>query len=265
VSWHHGDPIPQRPWNRWLLGPRGASGLVVLGARIAAAAQRDLGWPAERLAIVPGVVDVDFFAPRPASAAVRGELGLGGADRVVGLVARLQPHRRVDLLLDAFERARRNAPGLRLVIVGRGTRARQVLDEPVERRGLQGAVIRAGYRTADYRDVLSLFDALVFLVPGSDGSCRAALEAMALEIPVIASPRGILPDLVGDGETGRIVAEDPDALAAALVEVWRDPERWRALGKAARRRVVERHALPLAAERLERFYSGLVGAFPIKG
>jgi glycosyltransferase involved in cell wall biosynthesis len=258
ASWHHGDPVPDRFWNRWLLGPRGAHGLVVLGERVADAARRELGWSAQQVAVVPGSVDAERFAPRPPSEAMRREIGLGAEERVVGLVARLQRHRRVDLLLEAFERARRAAPALRLVVVGRGTHAREVLDEPVAARGLGSAVIRAGYRGADYRDVLSLFDALVFLVPGSDGSCRAVLEAMALEIPVIAAARGVLPDTVADGETGRIVAEDPDALAEVLVDLWRDPGRWRALGKAGRRRVLERHTPELAAERLEAFYAGLV-------
>jgi glycosyltransferase involved in cell wall biosynthesis len=258
ASWHHGDPIPDRFWNRWLLGPRGPHGLVVLGERVAAAARRELGWPEARVAVVPGSVDAERFAPRPRLAALRRELGLGVTERVIGLVARLQPHRRVDLLLEAFERALGEAPELRLVVVGRGTRAREVLEQPVAARGLGANVIRAGYRGADYRDVLALFDALVFLVPGSDGSCRAVLEAMALEIPVIASPRGVLPDTVVDGETGRIVPEDPDALAAAFVDLRREPERWRALGKAARRRVLERHTPALAAERLESLYSRLV-------
>ena len=255
VSWHHGDLIPKHFWNRWLLGPRGAHGLVVLGERIAVAARGQLGWPDARVAVVPGSVDAERFAPRPPSAAVRREFGLTGGERIIGLVARLQPHRRVDLVLDAFQRALRAAPELRLVVVGRGTRAREVLEQPVAQRGLGASVIRAGYRAKDYRDVLSLFDALVFLVPGSDGSCRAVLEAMALEIPVIASPRGVLPETVGDDETGRIVPEDARSLADVFVDLSRDPSRWRELGKAARARILERHSLPLAAERLERFYT----------
>jgi len=257
VSWHHGDPIPRRIWNRALLGPRGADGLVVLGDRIAEAARSELGWPAARVAVVPGSVDAERFAPRAPSEVARRELGLSGEERVIGLVARLQRHRRVELLLEAFERARQSAPALRLVVVGRGTHARQVLDEPLAARGLQNVVIRAGYRGDDYRDVLSLFDALVFLVPGSDGSCRAVLEAMSLEIPVIASPRGVLPETVVDGETGRVVPEDPTALADAFVDVWREPARWKALGKAARRRVLEHHTPALVAERLEHFYAQL--------
>jgi glycosyltransferase involved in cell wall biosynthesis len=262
VSWHHGDAIPPRPWNRWLFGPRAAAGLVVLGERVARAAHERLGWPEERIAIVPGCVDPERYAPREPSQLVRSEFGLHGGERVIGVVARLQPHRRMELLLEAFERARRSAPALRLLVIGRGTRARDVLDEPVARRGLSQLVLRAGYRAEDYREVLALFDALAFVVPGSDGSCRAVLEAMAQEIPVIASERGVLPETVADGETGRVIPEDPDAWAEAFVDLWRAPERWRALGKAARRRVLERHTPALAAERLEQLYARILGAAP---
>lgn len=260
ASWHTGGPIPRRPWNRLLYGPRGADGLVVLSEGIAGAARAALGGSPLRVAVVPGCVDADRFRPRERSPELAASLGLQPGQRVVGLVARLQPHRRVELLLDAFERALTEAPGLRLVVVGRGTRAKQVLEDPVRERGLERAVLRAGYRREDYRDVLALFDALVFLVPGSDGSCRAVLESMSMEVPTIASRRGILPETVQDGETGRLVDEDPDALAAALLDLWRDPSGWRTRGKAARRRILARHTTALLAERLECFYEELLGA-----
>jgi glycosyltransferase involved in cell wall biosynthesis len=243
ASWHHGDPIPNRPWNRALYGPRGTAALMVLSERIAAQASALLGQPRRRVAVAPGVVDTAVFAPRTRDPAVRAALGLTAEERVLGVVARLQPHRRFELLLEAFRRARERAPSLRLVVVGRGTRAREVLDAPVERLALGAAVVRAGYRRDDYRDVLSQFDALVFLVPGSDGSCRAVLEAMALGIPTIASRRGVLPELVVEGETGSVVDEDADALAARFVEVWRDCAAWERRGKAARQRALERYSL----------------------
>jgi len=259
ASWPHGDPIPAGVWNRWLYGPRGCDGLVVLSERLAADARTRFGGDPARVAAVPGVVDAARFAPRAASASLRAELGLAPGQRVIGLIARLQPHRRVELILEAFVRALRDAPGLRLLVVGRGTRARQVLEEPVARLGLGSAVIRAGYRRGDYQDVLALLDALVFVVPGSDGSCRAVLETMAMEIPTIASRRGVLPETVADGETGVLCAETPESLAAAFTDLWRDPARWQARGKAARRRIVEGHGVELQAERLEWHYGRVLG------
>ncbi len=258
-SWHRGEPLPARWWSRWLLGPGGADGLVVLSEALRDAACVELGWPPGRVAVVPGCVDTERFRPRPPAGTVRKELGLGEQERAVGLVARLQPHRRVELLLEALVRARPRAPQLRLVVIGRGTRARQVLDEPVARLGLDDVVIRAGYRRDDYLETLSVLDGLIFLVPGSDGSCRAVLEAMAMGLPVISTRRGVLPETVLDGVTGRLVDEDPDAIADALVDLALDPRGWGERGERGRRRALERHTVPAAVERLEQLYAALAG------
>jgi glycosyltransferase involved in cell wall biosynthesis len=265
ASWHRGHPIPTRSWNRLRLGPRGAHGLAVLSHGIAEQARTGLGWPAERVGVLPGVVDTQVFAPRDAPLGLRAELGLEPEARVLGIVARLQPHRRYELLLEAFRRAHSEAPALRLVVVGRGTRAREVLEAPVARLGLADAVVQAGYRRDDFRDVMALFDSLVFLVPGSDGSCRAVLEAMAMGIPTITSRRELLPEIVEDGVTGVLVDEDPDRLSEAFLGLWREPERAAARGKAARERALARYRVELHAERLERFYSGLVDSEPASG
>jgi glycosyltransferase involved in cell wall biosynthesis len=260
ASWPHGDPIPGGFWNRWLYGPLGCDGLAVLSEALAADTRARLGATPDRVAVVPGVVDASGFAPRAAPRVLREELGLRPDQRVIGMVARLQPHRRVELVLQALALALREAPALRLLVVGRGTRARQVLEEPVARLGLGEAVVRAGYRRDDFRDTVALFDALVFLVPGSDGSCRAVLETMSMEIPTIASRRGVLPATVADGVTGVLCDETPESLAAAFVDLWREPARWQGRGKAARSRILENHTVALQAERLERLYRSRVQA-----
>ncbi len=257
-TWSHGDLLARGFWNRWLYGPRGCDGLTVLSERLAEDARARVGGRRERVGVVPGVVDASRFAPRAALDTLRREFGLGSDQRVVGLVARLQPHRQVELILQALALARKQAPGLRLLVVGRGTRAREVLDAPIARLGLEPAVVRAGYRRDDYLDTLALMDALVFLVPGSDGSCRAVLETMSMEIPTIASRRGVLPETVASGETGVLCDETPESLAVAYDDLWREPARWQARGKAARRRILEHHTIALQAERLERFYRSLL-------
>src|SRR5262249_29156273 len=123
ASWTHGEPIPRRPWNRWLYGPRGSDGVAVLTEKLAA---DTCEWLRSPLGMISGVVDTARFAPRARRSEVRESLGIKPEQRVIGLVARLQPHRRVDLILDALARVRTEAPQLRLLVVGRGTRARQV-------------------------------------------------------------------------------------------------------------------------------------------
>ena len=256
AGWTHGDPIPRRPWNRWLYGPAGCDGVAVLCERLAEDTRAWLGGPPSRVGVVSGVVDTARFAPRVRRADLRESLGLKPEQRVIGLVARLQPHRRVDLILEALSRALATAPNLRLLVVGRGTRARQVLEDPVQKLGLDAAVIRAGYLRGDeYLDVLAQLDALVYLVPGSDGSCRAALEAMSLGVAAIASRRGALPDLLG--ETALYCDERPGELAAAFTSVARDPAAWSARGEAAQQHAREQFAIEAYAARSEAFYAGV--------
>jgi glycosyltransferase involved in cell wall biosynthesis len=81
---------------------------------------------------------------------------------------------------------------------------------------------------------------------------------MSMEIPVISSRREILPETVLDGVTGRVVEEETEALAEAFVELAHDPESWRARGRAARLRALERHRIDSQVERLEDFYGRLL-------
>src|SRR5205823_6005938 len=84
--------------------------------------------------------------------------------------------------------------------------------------------------------VLAAADCFALMAPGSDDSCRAALEAMAAARPVVARALGALPETIVHGETGLLLEDDrPEAVAAALREVLADRARARAMGAAGRR------------------------------
>jgi glycosyltransferase involved in cell wall biosynthesis len=85
----------------------------------------------------------------------------------------------------------------------------------------------------DYPRALACFDLKVFLVPGSDGTCRAVREAMAMGIPVVSSRRGILPEIVRDGQDGLVVDDDVEPLAAAITRLAADPALRARMGQAA--------------------------------
>jgi glycosyltransferase involved in cell wall biosynthesis len=71
----------------------------------------------------------------------------------------------------------------------------------------------------------------------SEGLGSAALFAMSLEIPVIASRVGGLPEIVEHGETGLLVENDPECFAAAMRQLRDDPETCHAMGRKARLRI----------------------------
>jgi glycosyltransferase involved in cell wall biosynthesis len=78
------------------------------------------------------------------------------------------------------------------------------------------------------------------------------MEAMSLEVPVVATRVGALHELVEDGVEGRLVPPgDPAALAGAMEEMLADPERLAAAGGAARRKVLAQFTVDRVARETE--------------
>ena len=154
---------------------------------------------------------------------------------VGGVVARMQTHRRFPELIEGFAKVARHDPGLHLVVLGRGTRQEQVAKKPATQSGVSEQIHFPGYiEPAEYPAILPNFDALIFLVPGSDGTCRAVREAQACGVPLITSSRGLLPELMAPGESGLLLSDDaPDQLAEAIPSLRADPPRRAALARGA--------------------------------
>lgn len=188
----------------------------------------------------------------------RATLGVPEDAFLIGVVARLQAHRRFDLLFEAMRRLARSRPEARLVLFGRGTRAEEVVGGPVRALGLEPFVVRAGYRTEDYARLLAAMDVVTYLVPGSDGTCRALREAAALGRPLVGTRRGAIAEIIVDGVTGLLVDETAPALAAAWAALAEDPARRRALGEAARRDARARFAPEVLGGFTECFYEAIV-------
>ncbi|MCC7139392.1 MAG: glycosyltransferase family 4 protein [Planctomycetes bacterium] len=231
---------------------RAAAAVVVFGAGPAATLQR-AGVAPERVVVLAPPLDVDRVrrGATDVAAARAGFLAPPGA-LVVGLVARVQPHRRFDLLWDALALLRDRGASVFAVVVGRGTSFHDVAREPVARRRLEDRVRFAGYlRGSAYASALAAFDAQLLLVPGSDPTVRALREGMALGVPSVVTRLGLLPDLVEHGRTGLVVDDAPAALADALARLAADPQARAAMGVAAAARAETSFALGRVAERLE--------------
>ena len=154
--------------------------------------------------------------------------------KVVTHISNFRPVKRIDLVLAIFDRIRRAVPA-RLLLVGDGPEvgtayrvARELGISPlVHVIGAQEEVV----------SLLSVSD--LFLLPSSQESFGlAALEAMACEVPVVASRVGGLPEVIEDGVSGFLhPPEAIDAMAASGIELLTNPSRHRAIGEAACLRV----------------------------
>lgn len=205
--------------------------------------------------------------PEPAAAdahrareALRAELHLGPESLLIGLTARIQPGRRWTLAWDVMARLARRHPDWHLCVLGRPDEGvfDRVCRRPLAERGITHRVHFLGYRRdeAYYRALLA-FDAFLFLVPGSDVTCRALREAMGLGLPVATTDLGFLPEIVDHGRTGVVAPAEASRLADALETVVRDIGLRERLGRGASDHAARHWQASQAARTLTGHYTEL--------
>jgi glycosyltransferase involved in cell wall biosynthesis len=203
------------------------------------------GVKANKVSMIRNGIDLRPFDR--ASAVVRQELGWD-ADRIVGFVGRLSREKGADIFLDAAAHVLAQCPDTKFVVAGDGP-DRAELDALIDKLGIRGHVCMLGR----CNDMPALYASLDIMVSASrlEGLPIAILEGMASRLPLVATAVGEVPTVIQDGRTGVLApAEDPEALAAAIVELLRDPAKRGRLGAAARQLVEDE----FSAERMTAEY-----------
>jgi glycosyltransferase involved in cell wall biosynthesis len=216
--------------------------------------------PRDKFAVVPLGFDLSAFLVADAARAdrrrvLRAELGIAEDARLVTLVARLVPIKRVDRFLRVANLLR-EAPDVTFMIVGDGE-LRDRLRAAPEARALGDRVLWAGFR----RDMPGVYFASDVVVQTSDneGTPVALIEAQAAGVPVVSTAVGGVRSAVLDGETGRIVAvDDDDAMAGAIRAYLDDPIRRHEHGARGRRHAEATFTLRELVLTLDRLYRGLL-------
>jgi len=199
------------------------------------------GLDERRVHVVHNGVDLVRFQPMPARDA-KIKLGYDPDEPLLGVFGRLSSEKGQRVAVEAMFLVAKDYPDARLALVGEGD-DRKDLETFAEALGIRGNVVFTGF-VQDVREMMSACD--IVLVPSSrgEGFGLAAVEAMALARPVIASEQGGLPEIVASGETGLLVPpNDPQALAEATCRLLADPVLAAQMGARGRKRVEARFAL----------------------
>jgi glycosyltransferase involved in cell wall biosynthesis len=213
----------------------------------------------EHIAVIPYGFELDAFAAHPrGGGAFRRSLGIPERAKLVGAVGRLVPIKNLPLLLEAAALARQQQPDIHVVLVGIGELHKE-LEARVADLGMTGAVTFAGWQ-ADLPSVYADLDAVV-ISSDNEGTPVTLIEAMAAGCPVVATRVGGVPDLIADGETGRLVPpRDREALAAALLALLADPQRTGQMASAARQSVLARYQVQRLVGDVDALYQELLRA-----
>jgi len=186
--------------------------------------------------LIPPAIDPVFWRrPQQATRRSRERSADDGPLRLVA-VGRLEWQKGYEWLLVALRRIVDDGIDAHLTIIGGGGHMR-ALGFAVHDLGLDRRVtVAGGVPRAEVRQLLSGADVFVHGAV-TEGFCNAVLEAQAMELPVITTDAGGLPENVSDGVTGLIVPRrDPGAMAAAIRRLAEDPGLRRRLGAAGRER-----------------------------
>jgi glycosyltransferase involved in cell wall biosynthesis len=232
---------------------------IVACSETAARSHVALGYDARRIVVVPNGVDAARFRPDPAArAAVRREAGVPEGAPLVGLLARVHPDKDHAAFLAVARLVRDQRPDAVFLLCGAGTdRPDGPVGSLLHATGLRPVFRLLGPRT-DPERVLAALD-VHLLTSRTEAFPNAVAEAMACGVPCVSTDAGDAREIVG--EAGLVPgARTPEALAGAVLRLLdlEPPER-RALGDAARARVLERYDLATVARRFLDVQRGAAG------
>lgn len=238
--------------DRWTL-PRHDAVLCVsedLHQRCAA-----LGVAPDKLWLVPNAIDTQEFSRRAPAASVALRADMPGGRILIGAVGRLSEEKGFELLIQAVERLVAEGLDLELWIAGEGDR-RSALEAQIAASPCAARLRLLGFRS-DTRELFEAFD-LFCLSSLREGLPNVVLEAMALEVPVLATRCGGMQAFARDAEDALLCAPaSVEALMDGLRRLATDVALRSSLARAARQRIEAEFSFEQRMRRVLDIYCGL--------
>ncbi len=227
---------------------KGVSSVHFLGEALKRRAVERGFSPRSSHVLIPPSIDIDYFSP-PTGERKRGEPRL----RILS-VGRMTWEKGYEHAMAAIAKLRDRGVDMEYRVIGDGPLMEGLCFQRY-RLGLEGVVTFLGAMDRSrVREEMRACD-LFLHASVSEGFCNSVLEAQAMEIPVVCSDAGGLPENVEDGVTGKVVPRrDAEALAEALARLAMDPPLRARLGKAGRRRVVQHFDMASRVAQFEEWY-----------
>ncbi|MBY0523240.1 MAG: glycosyltransferase family 4 protein [Gemmataceae bacterium] len=214
------------------------------------------GVAADRCLLIENGIDTTEYARTQGRADARQRLNIPAQRLVIGAVGRLSPEKGFDILIRATHQLLNRGMDVELHVIGEGD------DEARLRRLIQELGIEERCRLQGFHSELRPFyEAMDVFVLSSlrEGLPNVVLEAMAMEVPVIATAVAGVPRLIQDGCNGVLIPpRECEPLLEALARLLDDPQCREALSKAGRQTVETRYSFDQRTRRLQQVYDQLL-------
>lgn len=199
-----------------------------------------LARPENVVHIPNGVGPMNFLSRTETRTALEQKIGRALPDQLIGTIANFYPTKGLPYLLAAIHEVRRADPNIVSVIIGDGAE-RPHLESLIERNNLGNTVLLAGAlpNAAQY---LKAFD--LFVLPSvKEGWPYAILEAMAAEVPIVATRVGGIPEMLEPDRGFLVPSADQTALTNAITHALENPTQAAATASRAHQTVAHEFAL----------------------
>lgn len=202
-----------------------------------------------KLIMIPSRCDTDLFDPARWIAArqqVRKEYGIAPEQWLVSFVGRVEPAKGAIELLEALAQVKE----IQALLIGTVPQP-EVIGQILQAASMSNRVKLVGpIPHEQIPRYLSASD--IFVLPSKhDAIPRVVLEAMAMELPVVGSSIGGIPEAIDDGSNGLLLKENTgDEIAHVFRRAMSNHHEFEAMGAAARRYVLENHSFKPLVTRL---------------
>jgi glycosyltransferase involved in cell wall biosynthesis len=244
-------------------------GLIALDKRVARGFDRviavsrkierqliDAGVPADKIRMLHNAIVVERYRRTGRRGVLAEVIGRPVPSPVIASIGRLSIEKGHADLINAIDLVKRRGRDVSLVLIGDGPE-RPKLIQQINALGLQGTVHLPGYMQEPQR-FLEEVDLMV-LPSHTEGLPNAALEALLMEVPVLATRVGGTPEVITDGETGRLVpSHSPEALAGGILDFIADSEAWMRMARRGKDMVAANFDFLARTRKLQVIYEELM-------
>ena len=188
------------------------------------------------------------------SRALAESLGMDKEHLWVGIVARMEPVKGVDIFLQAALKLLETRRNVRFLICGLGSQERMLREMA---KPYPEDIVFAGYQPK-VEQLMAQLD-LLAVSSRQEALCLSALEGLAAGVPAVGTRVGGIPEVIRPGETGLLVPpEDPDALAQAMAALLDDEPLRRKMGETGKQMVQTEYSAAVMTQQVEQLYLRLL-------